>query len=245
VSQRAELPSWVWLWLPLVVAAVPYAVNAVDEDAYLRWIRSETGFVETLTAVFLAGAVFFGLAALRRRASLPAGWLGVWLGLFVLGCVYFLGEEISWGQHWFGWATPEGLAGINEQGETNLHNISGWTEGLLDQGPRLLLTLAAVVGGILYPLWQRWSGKERSDPDGNGARDWRPWVWPTIVVLPSCALAVLSNLPRKLFPDDEVPRLLDIRGGESKELFLALFLMLYVASIWTRLRRQESRVSPD
>ena len=63
------------------------------------------------------------------------------------------------------------------------------------------------------------------------------------MVLPSAALALFSNLPRKVFPEDEVPAWLDIRGGESKELFLALFLMLYVASIWVRLRERETAVA--
>lgn len=230
-TRSVELPTWSWLWMPLAVAAVPYLVNAWDPELYLRWIRSETGFVESVTALFLALAVGFGLAVLRRRERLPAQWLGVWIGLFVLGCIYFLGEEVSWGQHWFGWATPETLAAMNEQGETNLHNIGGWTEALLDQGPRSLLTLGAAVGGIAFPIWYRVSGASWSL-----ANDWRPWLWPTLVVLPSAALALLSNLPRKVFPEGEVPAWLDIRGGESKECFLALFLMLYVASMWVRLK---------
>jgi hypothetical protein len=32
-------------------------------------------------------------------------------------------EEISWGQRIFGWETPMYLAKINEQKETNIHNI--------------------------------------------------------------------------------------------------------------------------
>ena len=44
--------------------------------------------------------------------------LGV--GLFYIVCA---GEEISWGQRVFGWETSEAFAAINEQQETNLHNI--------------------------------------------------------------------------------------------------------------------------
>jgi len=33
-------------------------------------------------------------------------------------------EEISWGQQFFGFATPEWIAGHNAQGELTLHNIN-------------------------------------------------------------------------------------------------------------------------
>lgn len=46
--------------------------------------------------------------------------------LLLAGCLFFWasGEEISWGQHFFKTHTPEWLAEINDQKETNLHNIN-------------------------------------------------------------------------------------------------------------------------
>src|SRR6185437_12681351 len=41
----------------------------------------------------------------------------------LLGCIYTAGEEMSWGQHFFHWKTPEYWAMVNRQQETNLHNI--------------------------------------------------------------------------------------------------------------------------
>ncbi len=39
-----------------------------------------------------------------------------------LGSLYIAGEEMSWGQHFFHWNTPEYWAEVNRQQETNLHN---------------------------------------------------------------------------------------------------------------------------
>ena len=54
-----------------------------------------------------------------------------------MALIYYLGEEISWGQHFFKWVSPEFFLVNNNQGETNLHNISN----LLDQLPRTLVML--------------------------------------------------------------------------------------------------------
>lgn len=47
--------------------------------------------------------------------------------LILLGCAliafFGAGEEISWGQRIFNWQTPVALNQINDQGETNIHNI--------------------------------------------------------------------------------------------------------------------------
>ena len=220
---------WLWLWLPLGLAILPYAVHAVRPEVYDRWIRTETGLVETLTAVFLAIAVGVGVSLLYARgAQRPRGWARATVGVLTLGCFYFLGEEISWGQHYFHWRTPEAFAAHNEQGETNLHNLGGWTEALLDQGPRGLLTWAAAIGGVLIPAF---GVKARGGALGT-------WLWPTMVLLPSALLANVASVPQKIAKAfGEVPFLLDIRGGESKELFLAMLLMLYLVTL--RARRAE------
>ncbi len=86
----------------------------------------EDGLVENLTAVWflLAGLLLFATALVERS--------------FFRRCIYILGglamtfvcgEEISWGQRIFGFATPDFLMGLNVQEEFNVHNIdpAGWT----------------------------------------------------------------------------------------------------------------------
>ncbi len=56
----------------------------------------------------------------------PPGGSGAWGGVYVLGglaLVFGAGEEISWGQRIFGFATPGFLQEVNSQGEFTVHNI--------------------------------------------------------------------------------------------------------------------------
>ena len=229
VPPAAEVPRWLWLWFAPAVVGVQIAVLAWDRDLYDRYIESESGLVENGTAAVLLAAIFFGASALRHRAVMANRLLTLWLAAVTLGCVYFAGEEVSWGQHWFGWETPEAIARINDQGETSLHNMSSW----LDQKPRGLLLLWVVVGGFLYPIWTR----VRS-PRKTPASAWQAWFWPRYVCLPAAALAVLVRLPeygRQWF-EATILSWLAFRASEPQELAFALFLLIYLCSLYFRLR---------
>ncbi len=230
VMDWEDLPAWAWLWFPPLVLVVALALQAVDRELFLTAVESEQGVVENGTALLLVPAVVFGLMALRRRRALPARWLGAWLLLLVAGSVYLAGEEVSWGQNWFGWTTPGWLDAVNDQGETNLHNTSSW----FDQKPRALFLLWVVVAGLLFPLatrLKRWS----FDP----GTDWRSWFWPTGVVVPTAILGAFIRVPEWVGENLDSLRepLLVIRYSEYQEYFFALFLALYLASFYFRLRR--------
>jgi len=164
-------------------------------------------------------------------SKLPTARIRVWVLLTTLGCVYFAGEELSWGQHLFGWDTPEYLEAVNDQEETNLHNISSW----FDQKPRLLLEIWVLVGGVIWPLVAR--GKR-----SPGAVEKEPyWFWPTIEVFPTAILAILVRLPERiksLFGIEQLP--LELRFSEPQEYYFALFLLIYLASIRKRLSASAS-----
>ena len=85
----------------------------------------ENGFWETLTAVSLmfAGGLFFvGVMKFGDDFGLKiARWPSLVLGILL---VFGAGEEVSWGQHWVGFATPEFIKSINIQNEVNFHNIN-------------------------------------------------------------------------------------------------------------------------
>ncbi len=66
--------------------------------------------------------VFSGLLLLRTRRT-AEGWKRRMLLLGALAFFFVGGEEVSWGQRFVGWGTPEFWA--NNQGETNVHNVPG------------------------------------------------------------------------------------------------------------------------
>lgn len=85
-------------------------------DAWIERLGREDGFFETATALFfLVGSIVLVRAFLRKR-----NWF-----VLLLAIVLFvgMGEEISWGQRIFGFATPKAFEKANVQGEFNLHNL--------------------------------------------------------------------------------------------------------------------------
>ena len=111
----------------------------------IEFLLGEDGVVEVLTAacLFLASLLLFAAAKaekarLRRCAYLLGG----------LAMAISCGEELSWGQHVFGFATPDFLLVSNRQQEFNFHNIEivgTRVPYILATAPLLLSTLTCVA----------------------------------------------------------------------------------------------------
>jgi hypothetical protein len=112
---------------------------------------AKEGPLELIT--FLALTVSAGLCIAAARRTLRArktntsravaafyGLLGI--GLFVVGM-----EEISWGQTYLQWQTPESWAAINSQQETTVHNLLEQpTLHVVERAILLLFVAAALIG---------------------------------------------------------------------------------------------------
>lgn len=83
---------------------------------------------------FASAGVLCTLFALCTRGSLRR-----YLGLWAVLCVLFFGEEVSWGQRWFGYETPE-LLSSNYQGEANIHNLPWLTPRVVEDPSDLITT---------------------------------------------------------------------------------------------------------
>ncbi len=151
-----------WLGLLLLVAA--YGLTyAVDPAWHQRWLRGEDHGVEWLTAIGFATASLLTALAFRFRARMDR-----WSRLYLAGLALFFfvcfGEEISWGQRVFGFATPETIQQANEQKEFNLHNLH------LDHFSPLAMVSFLLTGfGLVAPValslarrpadgWERYVG---------------------------------------------------------------------------------------
>ena len=142
--------------------------------------------------------------------------------ILLLGATYFALEEVSYGQHMFGWGTAETWKELNNQGETNLHNV----HALFDQLPRLLLTIGILIGGVIMPLYRyfRKIGLEESNR--------LYWQWPTLDCI-TVGLLVIFIRPILALIDTKI-----INTGEMKENLIALFILLYCVSIHNRIRQK-------
>ena len=110
-----------------------HSLLVADPRAFLALSR-EDNWTENLTAVWflLAGLLLFAAALVERSFFRRC--------VYVLGgmaMVFVAGEEISWGQRIFGFATPDFLMHLNESKEFNVHNIANdaftliWLNGTL------------------------------------------------------------------------------------------------------------------
>lgn len=83
------------------------------------------GFIETIEAICWLGASFVYFLLLIKDVK-KYGWrlVGFWFLFFGLFCFVSFGEEISWGQHLFGFEPSEFVQEINKQKELNFHNLN-------------------------------------------------------------------------------------------------------------------------
>lgn len=207
--------------LPLLVILFPLAWYAIVGSDWL--LKGEAGIIENMTVLFLVVAIGFNISSLARSRliELP-GYLNAWLVMLIIGAAYFALEEISYGQHLFGWGTGETWKALNDQEETNLHNV----HALFDQVPRALLTLGILVGGVLMPLYRHF----RSLKLDESSRFY--WQWPTLDCVTIGLLAILIRPILSVYETEA------INTGEMKENLFALFIMLYCVSIHSRLRQK-------
>ena len=111
---------------------------------FFESILYENGFVENLQSLFLIVSIYFLIASFIKFNLKKI--IKIFLTIKILALIYYLGEEISWGQHFFKWVSPEFFLVNNNQGETNLHNMSN----LFDQLPRTLVMLWCSLIPIIF-----------------------------------------------------------------------------------------------
>lgn len=120
--------AYLYATLALILIIIPfYALFFMTPQQRIIYTR-EDGLIENLSAIFflMASIVCFIVFAINnseeKRYILKSkrNYFYLLLGLFLFVC---FGEEISWGERIFGFATPENLKAINVQGEVNIHNL--------------------------------------------------------------------------------------------------------------------------
>ena len=187
------------------------------------------GLIENLTVIILIPGIIAGLwAFLSYRNNMLPHWTKYWLLIWVLACTYFAGEEASWGQWYFEWETPELFSEINDQNETNLHNTSTW----FDQKPRSLVELWIFITGLALPIYLKLNNKHQ-------LADWHYWINPIPNLISAAFIFTLIRLAS--FIDDQTIKNL-LGSSEIRELFIAIFLSLFLLSYLVRLRKTKNRI---
>ncbi|GAB5443170.1 MAG: hypothetical protein Fues2KO_35190 [Fuerstiella sp.] len=218
-------------WLVLVAGLV---IRVSDPPAYHTLVESEFGFIENATVALLAVMVIATIVAFRKRQFVPARWFGPFAIMLLLGAIYFGGEESSWGQHWFGWETPESLAALNAQDETNLHNTSSW----FNEKPRIILELS-ILTGLIWAVARDRRRRGAADPTDD-----LYWLLPGKECYSVALATVLVQYPErlgKLLPELTGASAWNFRLAEYQEFFFAVYLLTYMCSILRRIDQQEQK----
>jgi hypothetical protein len=219
-----SLPRWLWFCLPVAFCILHFSLQLSLPQESVNGLLKENGPYEYLQVVIIAAAFVFGLLTLKNVRSLKPRWLLAWTALATLGCLYITGEEISWGQQIFKWATPEGWMSVNDHGETNLHNTSSW----IDQKPKTLIEYGMYASVLLLPLLQRW--KKDIVPARFAV------ILPAVPMLSVTAAALLfvrfAKISDKLISGDQ-PLLQ--RVSEVQEVYIYFFMLLYMIVLRQRL----------
>ena len=104
----------------------------------------ENGFIENFQTIFVLTSIII-LIKIKFQFK-KNNFFHLFFIFKILALIYYLGEEVSWGQNFFKWNTPSLFNEINNQKETNIHNISN----LFDQLPRSLVFIWCGFSFIIF-----------------------------------------------------------------------------------------------
>ena len=144
VEKRPETKSrntFAVLWSVLIIVAssfalmiyeLPHVYPTVQSEHWWVFLTPETwnqssvikelGLWENVTAVsfFVSGVILVARSVPRLFGANNSMWVPFLVGVV---CLVVTAEEISFGQHFLGFTTPESVRSLNSQGETNVHNF--------------------------------------------------------------------------------------------------------------------------
>ncbi len=220
---RGDLPLRPCLVAPIALLVAFVVSVSIHLGTAPWWLGRESGFFEHGTVLVLLIGVAAGAYAVAMGSFLQL-WLRGWILAWTLASFYFAGEEASWGQHYFGWQTPELFDKINKQDETNFHNTSSW----LNMKPRTGVELWMLVGGVVVPLL-----RSRNLLTRNAVA---VWFWPTLAGITTVAANFLLRICDAVALSTEKGSrfhavFFELGNSEPREFFIALFLSIWLCGI--------------
>ncbi len=191
--------------LILVIIASLAALEAIDKHAYYLLVQ-EDGVLEWATVVLMLPATWLCLQGARRMRADGARLPWFFAGLMAF-CVFFAGEEISWGQRLMAYQPPEYFLENNSQQELNVHN-------LFKKYVRTKYLLMGILGlyGVLLPLLSHFVAPIRALTERLGV------IVPPVLLVPGFAATglLIYDYPWKY-------------TGEVAECLFSLALYLTIA----------------
>jgi len=219
--------AWWWLWVPILCGALVLLAGGFAPRLYSDWIIPEGfGILEFSQFLMMMAAFVIAVRLLfhpfvRERPFVLAVTI-----IAALSSFYIAGEEMSWGQHFFHWNTPEYWTKINLEGETNLHKAYN----IFDKAPRVTLELAVLIGGLLIPLAAAFKPQIRASR--------LSLFFPPSALVPIAVCALIFKFLDELRAK-EAFRAFE-RPSEGIEFYLYFFILAFLIVFERRIRELET-----
>ena len=225
--------AWWWLGVPLFVALFVIGSYQLNPDWYYRWVIPEGYGILEMSHFLMPAAGLIIACRLLARPFVRARPLTFAVTLIAaLSCLYIAGEEMSWGQHFFHWNTPEYWTEVNRQEETNLHN----TYAVFEKTPRAILEIGMFIGGILVPLAAWFDRRVRANRVSL--------FLPAAALAPAAIGAMAWKFSDMLYARGTIPELIG-RPSETVETYLYFFVLAYLIVFARRIHALENEGEPS
>ena len=155
-NYKAELK-----WMKLYIITVPfviffsYSIYLFCSDSTIEKMKDENQFFELGTAILFLTTSLICIISYRHYRN-------IFILLLSILLFFGAGEELSWGQNFIGFKTPDELKKINVQKEFNLHNIEIFNTNNFDHTQKkgwrrlfeinFLFRVFIILYGIILPL---------------------------------------------------------------------------------------------
>ncbi len=229
-------PGLLFAWAPSAIFAFPHIFLVVG--GYETWVMPtprEGGFVENCTALFFLFGGVYALYLIGSDAAKQVTFFRAALLLFGLTAVWVCLEEVSYGQYFLNYRTPEWFIEHNKNREFNLHNLGQDmpAHALKTAGYALVSIVGIIAPLTVYFMKIRFSVSTL-------LFYFIPTTW---MVVPSL-FHLFANLPKnitKALPGGD--EFIDSsyyfsESGEYEEYMLGVWVFLYVFSIHTAIRKR-------
>ncbi len=230
ISNRSML---MLLVVPFLVAVTGVATALMGKETY-KWFTGEDRIAESFQALLYALALVLCVVIVTRLWREGRRGIALLYVIVAVGLTFMVGEEVSWGQRFFGWTTPESFLEANKQGETNLHNIHG-----VGYAFKWLQLVVGAYGTLLPLLLLRVNVQPRM-------RQFLAMVVPPVTLVPYFMMLFIWRMYRNLF---EAPRqfyFVVSEYNEVMELILAsgfFMFMLYQLRKLNEARRSQPSIT--
>jgi len=191
---------------------------------HINFLSGELGLLESTQILFIGISLFLFIRIFQKNKT--KNYLIKLIQILVcLGCFVLLGEEISWGQHYFQWNSGAIFTELNTQNETNLHNISSW----FDQKLKLLLEIGMTMISFIFPLLNKYNKKFSKYTKQNNFELYLAnfYLFYTVIIFEVVRIIGYTN---------DVYPIFNLRFSELREFFCYYFIFLYAKELYEKIK---------